>query len=286
MTKRRGLGRGLSSLIPVEDESSAPEGLVTVHISLIEPNPHQPRGSIEDSGLADLVASIKALGLIQPLIVTTSAVNQYTLIAGERRWRAARLAGLTHVQVIVKEATSLEMLEMALVENIQRADLNPIEEAHAYRQLINDFGQTQSEVASRIGKSRSTVANIVRLLNLPPDIQTAVVQGKISGAHARALLPLPTPEAQTAITKNIIKQDLSVRQVEAIVKKILEGEKPKPLQPTQLSPEHLELESQFRERLGTRVNIQKGAKGGKIIIHFYSDEDLQAIIESIIGDYN
>ena len=284
MTKRRGLGRGLSSLIPVEDEYTTLQGLVRVHINQIEPNPHQPRGSIDEKGLTDLAASIKTLGLIQPLIVTSSGADRYTLIAGERRWRAAQIAGLTQVQVIVKEATSQDMLEMALVENIQRADLNPIEEAHAYRQLIDEFDQTQSEVAKRVGKSRSTVANIVRLLNLPTDIQVEVVSGKISGAHARALLPLPSPEAQSALTKTIIKQDLSVRQVEAIVKKLLEGEKPKSPQQTQLPPEYLELESQFRERLGTRVNIQKGAKGGKVIIHFYSDDDLQAIVDSIVGD--
>ena len=284
MSRRRGLGRGLSSLIPVDDEISTIQGLIRVHIEQINPNPHQPRGSIDENDLADLAASIKTLGLIQPLIVTGSGLDQYTLIAGERRWRAAQIAGITHIQVIVKEATSQDMLEMALVENIQRADLNSIEEAHAYRQLIDEFGQTQSEVAKKVGKNRSTVANIVRLLNLPIDIQGAVVGGKISGAHARALLPLPSPESQTAITKNIIKQDLSVRQVEAIVKKFLEGEKPMPPKRTQLPPEYLDLESQFRERLGTRVDIQKGAAGGKVIIHFYSNDDLQAIVDSIVGN--
>ena len=283
MSKRRGLGRGLSSLIPVEDEVSAIQGLIRVHLEQIKPNPHQPRGSIDEKGIADLATSIKNLGLIQPLIVTGSGPDRYTLIAGERRWRAAKIAGLTHIQVIVKEATSQDMLEMALVENIQRSDLNSIEEAHAYRQLIDEFGQTQSEVAKRVGKNRSTVANIVRLLNLPMDIQAAVVEDKISGAHARALLPLPSPEAQTAITNIIIKQDLSVRQVEAIVKKMLDGEKPKPHKPSQLPPEYVELESQFRERLGTRVDIQKSSKGGKVIIHFYSNDDLQVIVDSIVG---
>lgn len=286
MSKRRGLGRGLSSLIPVEAENTPPAGLISVNITQIDANPHQPRGSFDEEGLAELAASIMSLGLIQPLIVTHAGDNQYQLIAGERRWRAAQIAGLSQVQVIVKEASSQEMLEMALVENIQRADLNSIEEAHAYRQLIDDFGQTQRDVAKRVGKSRSTVANICRLLNLPIEIQGAVVQGRLSGAHARALLPLPTPEAQIALTNNIVKQALSVRQVEAIVKKLMDGEKPRSPKPARRAPEYQELESQFRQNLGTKVDIQKGAKGGKVIIHFYSDEDLQVIVESIIGNDN
>ncbi len=284
MSKRRGLGRGLSSLIPVDDEITSIQSLLRVNINQISQTPHQPRGLIDENGLAALTASIKTLGLIQPLIVTGSGLDHYTLIAGERRWRAAQILGLSHIQVIVKEATSQDMLEIALVENIQRADLNTIEEAYAYKQLIDEFGQTQSEVAKKVGKSRSTIANIVRLLNLPVEIQAAVISGKISGAHARALLPLPSSEAQTAVSKNIIKQDLSVRQVEAIVKKLLAGERTRPHERPQLPAEYLDLESQFRERLGTRVDIQKGAKGGRVIIHFYSNDDLQAIVDSIVGD--
>ena len=210
--------------------------------------------------------------------------DRYTLIAGERRWRAAQMAGLVELPVVVKEASSQEMLELALIENIQRADLNPIEEAHAYRQLMEDFDLTQDEVASRVGKSRSTVANIVRLLNLPDNIQAAVMAGKISGAHGRALLPLERDEARTAVMNSIISRDLSVRQVEDIVKKILSAEKPTPRAPRSLPAEWSHLQTQFRQSLGTRVDIQKGQRGGKVIIHFYSDEDLQALYEAIVEE--
>ena len=284
MTKRRGLGRGLSSLIPVDESFDASTGMITVRIDEIEPNPHQPRGNIDKSSLNELAVSIKEHGLIQPIIVTSNDKGKYIIIAGERRWRAADLAGFDELQVIIKEATPQSMLEMALVENIQRDDLNAIEEAHAYRQLIDEFGLTQEDVSRRVGKSRSTVANIVRLISLPINIQSAVLDGDISGAHARALLPLPTPESQSSLMNTIIKRDLNVRQVEDIVKKMLAGEKPKPTLPKQRSPEVVELESQFQRSLGTKVTIQEGKKGGKIIIHFYSGEDLEAIYESIVGD--
>lgn len=285
MSKRRGLGKGLGSLIPTgKEEGAAESGLLMVPIESISPNPMQPRGKLDEQSLAELAASIREHGLIQPLVVRQGDFGDYTLIAGERRWRAAELAGLDEVPVVVKEASSQEMLELALIENIQRADLNSIEEAHAYEQLMADFGLTQEEVARRVGKSRSTVANIVRLLNLPDNIQAAVVQAKLSGAHARALLPLPTAEAQTAVMNSAINRELSVRQVEAIVKKILEGEKPKSRKEQKLPAEWNSLQSQFRQSLGTRVDIQKGQRGGKVVIHFYSDEDLQALYEAIVGD--
>ncbi|MGD8586792.1 MAG: ParB/RepB/Spo0J family partition protein, partial [Chloroflexota bacterium] len=200
MAKRKALGRGLGSLIPdsgqVEDSQS---GLVVVPLEAISPNPHQPRSNVDQEKLEELAASIRQHGLIQPLIVTQTAPGQYALIAGERRWRAATLAGLRELPVVVKEASPQEMLELAIIENVQRDDLNAIEEAVAYQQLIEEFGMTQEDVAKRVGKSRPTVANLVRLLNLGPDVQASVVDGRISGAHARALLPLPTPESQTAI---------------------------------------------------------------------------------------
>jgi ParB family chromosome partitioning protein len=318
MTKRRGLGRGLSSLIPGGDiEGSLETGLITLALYRISPNPHQPRSYMDEGELADLAESIREHGLIQPLIVNRSTDDNYTLIAGERRWRAARLAGLDTAPVVVKDVTAQSMLELALIENIQRADLNAVEEALAYKQLMTEFGLTQEEVAERVGKSRPAVANQVRLLNLPPNIQAAVVEGKIRGAHARALLPLPTAEVQSTAMKCIIEQGLSVRQVEALVKavslisepkaqsavidnmnkrglsvpqveviiqKTLSGEKPKPRPAEQVSAELIALESEFRQRLGTQVKIQKGVKGGKVVIHFYSDEELQAIYDAIIGD--
>ncbi len=285
MTKRRGLGRGLGSLIPGSDTTdTADSTLPIVAIDSISPNPHQPRSIMDEGELAELAASIREHGLIQPLIVNRVDENNYTLIAGERRLRAAKIAGLGQVPVVVKDATPQDMLELALVENIQRADLNALEEATAYQHLIVEFGLTQEEVADRVGKSRPTVANMVRLLNLPDNIQAAILDGRISGAHARALLPLPTREAQTTMMKNIIKQGLSVRQVEAIVKKMLIAEKPKPKAPKALPAELMALESQFRQSLGTRVNIEKGAQGGKVIIYYYSDEDLQSIYEAISGN--
>lgn len=285
MTKKRGLGRGLSSLIPPSDPKEAKEnGLIYVPLTAISPNPHQPRSRMDEEKLSELAISIGEHGLIQPLIVTRVAIGQYTLIAGERRWRAAGLAGLAEVPVLVIEASSQDMLELAIVENVQRDDLNALEEALAYNHLITDFGLTQEEVAVRVGKSRPTIANLVRLLNLPSNIQSAIVDGKISGAHARALLPLQTPEAQTEVMNIITNRDLSVRQTEAIVKKRLQGQKPKPKQVKSLAPELVELESLFRQTLGTKVNIQEGDNGGKVIIHYYSDEELQAIFEAIVDN--
>jgi ParB family transcriptional regulator, chromosome partitioning protein len=222
--------------------------------------------------------------LIQPLIVQREKEGQYTLIAGERRWRAAQLAGLTEAPAVVKDVSSQDMLEIALIENIQRADLNPLEEALAYQQLMSEFGLTQEKVAQRVGKSRPTIANMVRLLSLPPVIQEAVVDGRISGAHARTILPLPTAEMQTAVMNSVIQQDLSVRQTEVIVRKLLAGETPKPKAVPPPQPELTALESQFRQSLGARVHIEKGSKGGKVVIHFYSDEELQAIYEAIVKE--
>lgn len=285
MSKKSGLGRGLGSLIPGSDQPAPTEqsGLRMVQVKTIVPNPRQPRTHMDEEKLAELAASIREHGLIQPLIVRQEGTG-YTLIAGERRWRASQLAGLSEVPVVVKEASPQAMLELALIENIQRADLNPIEEALAYQQLIDDFGLTQEAVAGRVGKSRPTVANIVRLLNLPESIQEAVNNEQISGAHARALLPLPSPESQMAVMKSIISQGLSVRQVEAIVAKIKTAEKPKPRQVTRLSAEMAAIESEFRHRLGTQVKIQPGENGGRVVINYYSDEELQAIYEAIVGD--
>lgn len=285
MSQRRGLGRGLNSLIPPGDSDKSEEGgLLTVPVNSISPNPLQPRTEMDDQSLAELSESIKEHGLIQPLIVRQDGKGKYTLIAGERRWRAAQMAGFSELPVVVKEASSQEMLEIALIENIQRADLNPIEEAHAYQQLVDEFNLTQETVAARVGKSRPTIANTLRLLNLPAAIQAAVLGGKISGAHARALLPLDTEEAQTAVMRGIIKRELSVRQVEEIVKKINSAAKPTPKPPRTLPPEWSYLQSQFRQTLGTRVDIQRGRKGGKLVIHFYSDEDLHALYEAIVDE--
>lgn len=282
--KRQALGRGLDALFSPAGERPAHEGGVRqVAIERIIPNPRQPRTVMDDDKLAELAASIKIHGLIQPIIVTET-VEGFVLIAGERRWRASRLAGLEQVPVIVKETTPQDMLELALIENVQRADLNALEEAHAYRQLIDEFGLTQEAVAERVGKARSTVANLVRLLTLPEAIQAAVNDRRLSGAHARALLPLPSPEMQIAAMKQVIKLGLSVRQTETLVTNLMAEKKPEAKQRRELPPELADLQGQFEAALGTRVNIEKGARGGRVVIHFYSDEDLNAIYESIVGE--
>ncbi len=282
-TKRPALGRGLDALFSTGERPARSEGARSVPTSQIAPNPRQPRTVLDEAKLAELAESIRVHGLIQPLIVTETAEG-FTLIAGERRWRAAQLAGLAEVPVVVKETTPQDMLELALIENVQRADLNAIEEAHAYRQLIDEFGLTQEAVAERVGKARSTVANLVRLLTLPEGIQAAVNDGRLSGAHARALLPLPTPEAQTAAMNQILRLELSVRQTETMVAGLLADQRPPPRPRRHLPPELAALQSRFEEALGTRVNIERGAKGGRVVIHFYSDEELNAIYDALGGE--
>lgn len=283
MSKKPGLGRGLEALIPTTGTRPANREVVrTVPLEDIRPNPRQPRNHMDEAKLAELAESIRTYGLIQPLIVT-EAGGGYTLIAGERRWRASRLAGLQEVPVIVKETTSQEMLEIALVENIQRDDLNPLEEGYAYQQLIEEFGLTQAEVAERVGKGRSTVANLVRLVALPDNIQQAVIDGRISGAHARALLALPTPEMQTAAMNQILRLDLSVRQTETLVRNLLQEKKPEPKPRSTLSPELAALQQEFEESLGTRVNIETKGQGGRLIIHYFSDDDLQALYDALVN---
>ena len=281
--KRSALGRGLNALIPSSGEQPRGDAVRVVLIDQIMPNPRQPRTVLDRDKLAELAASIQVHGLIQPLVVTET-VEGFVLIAGERRWRASQLAGLEQVPVIVKETTPQDMLELALIENIQRADLNALEEAHAYRDLSDEGGLTQEPAAARVRTARTTVANLLRLLNLPENIQTAVIEERMSGAHARALLPLKTPEAQTAAMNQVLKLNLSVRQTEALVASLLADRRPEPRPRKQLPPELAELQGRFERILGTRVNIEQGAKGGRVVIHYYSDEDLNAIYTTLSGD--
>jgi ParB family chromosome partitioning protein len=281
MTKRKSLGRGLNALIPSEPEHQTSSGTRTVAVLDISPNPRQPRTIMDEAALAELAASIREHGLIQPLIVSMEG-DKFVLIAGERRWRAAQLAGLATVPVVVKETTPQEMLELAIIENIQRADLNALEEALAYRQLMDEFGLTQEEVADRVGKARSTVANLVRLLQLPADVQQSVLDGRLSGAHAREILRLPTAEQQIQAKNQMVRLGLNRRQAAALVDSLLAEKKPQPKPRKSLSPEMLALQEQFERTLGTRVAIvDEGDKGGRVVIYFYSDEELQAIYESI-----
>jgi len=282
MKQRSGLGRGLEALIPTESDQPESSSVRQVPVENIKPNPRQPRTIIENDALLELSASIKEHGLIQPLIVTGSAPD-FTLIAGERRWRAAQLAGFTHVPVIVKETTPQEMLELAIIENIQRADLNALEESFAYRHLMDDFGLTQEEVSARVGKGRSTIANSLRLLNLPLEAQQAVLDGHVSGAHAREILRLPTPEMQINATNRVVQLQLSRRQTVTLVDNLLVKQKPAPKVQKTLSPELLALQEEFEQSLGTRVNIVQGDKGGRVVVHYYNDEDLQAIYDIIVS---
>lgn len=281
MKERRGLGRGLEALIPVAERPAG--GVVVVPVSAISPNPMQPRTSLDADELAELAASIREHGLIQPLIVTQLGPERYQLIAGERRLQAARMAGLAAVPTIVKEATPQQALELALVENIQRADLNALEEANAFHQLVEEFGLTQEQVADRVGKSRVTVTNTLRLLKLPPEVQRALADGTIHEGHARALLGLPTAQAQTAALRVVVRRALSVRQTEEMVRR-LNADAPARKVPRGVSPETLALEEEFRRSLGTKVDLRRNRTGaGTLVIHFYSEEELQSLYDAIVG---
>lgn len=280
---KRGLGRGLSALIPGSEE----QGLAEVPIGSIGPNPLQPRTALAPETLAELAESIREHGILQPLIVTRTASGptEYTLIAGERRWRAAQLAGLATVPVIIQEASSREMLELALVENLQRTDLNPLEAAGAFRQLIDAFGLTQEQVAARVGKSRAAVANTLRLLTLPAAAREALASGQISEGHARALLGLRSQEAVRVALAQVLRQGLTVRETEALVQR-LNGERPAPKASGQrpTPPETQALEERFRQALGTKVSLVRGRKGGRLVIHFYSDEELDSLYRRLVGE--
>lgn len=291
MTKKRGLGKGLQALIPdsagqwepreVHENQEPETGIWRVRVEQIVPNPHQPRSPMGEAELAELAASIAEHGLIQPVIVTRTG-DAYQLIAGERRWRAAQQAGLETIPVIVKEATPQEMLELALVENIQRDDLNALEEATAYRQLMDEFGLTQEMVAERVSKSRSAVGNVVRLLKLPAVAQAALLEDRITEGHGRALLSLPTAEAQSAALQTVLKRGLSVRQTEELVRRLL-GQTPA-VAPRPVAPEIKAVQERLEQRLGTKVDLSHSDRGGRIVIHYYSDEELESILEQITGE--
>ena len=292
MTTKHGLGRGLGALIPPPRTAPPESGVRQIDLAQIEPNPRQPRHNLQSPALEELAASIREHGLLQPLLLTTAPGSniggpRYQLIAGERRWRAAKLAGLRQVPAIVRGTTPEQMLELALVENIQRADLNPLEEAEAYRALMDDFGLTQEQVARKVGKDRTTVANLLRLLKLPVALKQAVLDEKISEGHARALLQLNDEAHELSMLKTVIAKNLSVRQTEESVRRALEtpvrrnGQRHNGAQ-RELSPETRALEEDLRRALGTKVELVRSHKGGRIVIEFYSDEELDAIYRKIV----
>ena len=293
-SRRGGLGRGLDSLIPAQVPPSplavddpGPDALINAPIDQIQPNPYQPRGVMDRQKLEELAESIKLHGVMQPLIVTRAADGAgYVLIAGERRWRAARIAGSATVPAIVKEAAPQAMLELAIVENVVRADLSPLEEALAYRQLIDEFGLTQAAVAERVGRSRVSVTNTLRLLNAPEQVRDALSSGQITEGHARALLGLSNGPDQLAVLDLVLSRALNVRQTEVLVRRWLSGGSPTG-ETRDRDPEEVRLEDRLRTALGTRVSFRKaapGASGGSLTIQFFSDEQLQALYDRLVGE--
>lgn len=276
--QRRALGKGLKALIPVAEEKQT--GILEIPIEDVRPNRYQPRKTFDDTKLADLISSIKKKGVVQPIIVQ-KVDSGYELIAGERRWRAAQKAGMNKIPALIKEVTNEESLELALIENIQRENLNPMEESRAYQRLADEFNLTQEEIAKRVGKDRSSIANYVRLLKLPQEIQDSISNEELTMGHARALLSLNSAKEQISLKDRIIKKGMSVREVESIInrERQTKGESAKKI----VDIFKNRLEEELQRFLGTKVNIIKGRKRGKIEIVFYSDDDLERIIELIKG---
>lgn len=281
---RKALGRGIDALIPGANRGAAPEAApaetqspdLSVAIDKIRPNPRQPRTEFDEAALSELVGSIKVQGIIQPLLVRPMDDGDFELVAGERRLRAAERAGLTHVPVFVREISDGESLELALVENIQRDDLSPLEEATAYQRLINEFHHTQEEVAARVGKSRPAVANALRLLKLPDTIKRDLSRGRLTAGHARVLLSIDDPDAQLRAAKQIQTREMSVRDAEQLAA-VRKGAS----KPAARDPNRAALERQLSTALGTRVRIMPKGRGGRIEIEFYSPEELEGLVDRL-----
>lgn len=293
--ERPGLGRGLASLIPGPTGATEQVGGVSapaateIELAKIKSNPYQPRLRMEQEALEALAASIREHGVIQPVLLTRTG-DGYQLIAGERRVRAAQMAGLTTVPAVIREAANHAQLELAIVENVVRADLDPMEEAHAYRQLIDEFGMTQEKLAARFGRARSTIANSLRLLDTDPTVQAAVAARQITEGHARAIAGLPA-EGQRKLVPVVIAQDLSVRATEELVRRVRD-EQPKtatsapsarPTNGRAADPDLERVEEELRRSLGTKVSLVRSRRGGRIVIEYYSDEELGRIYDRLIG---
>jgi ParB family chromosome partitioning protein len=279
LERHSGLGRGLGALIPQTNPAGAAP--LEIPISRIRGNPYQPRQRVEQQALEGLAGSIAQHGVLQPVIVT-EVLDGYQLVAGGRRVRAAQMAGLDHVPAIVRQMAERDQLAVALVENLQRADLNAMEEAHAYRQLADEFGLSQDDIAARVGRARSTVANTLRLLDLEPAVQSALAEGAISEGHARALAGA-TPATQRQLLDAIPTRGLSVRQTEELVRRLREA----PVATARTAPQpDVELgrvEEELRRTLGTKVSLTRSRKGGRIVIEYYSDEELSRLVEQLTG---
>jgi ParB family chromosome partitioning protein len=278
--RHTGLGRGLASLIPQRAPSA---GITEIALAQIRPNPRQPRQRFDAEQLEALAASIREHGVLQPVLVTET-LDGYQLVAGERRLRASQLAGLDRIPAVIRQVADRDQLEVALVENLQRADLGPMEAAAAYQALATDFQLTHEEIARRIGRAKSTVTNTLRLLDLDPAVQTALVDGRISEGHARAIAALPV-DLQSRIANTVADQGLSVRQTEELVRRLREPRPAPTVSATtqRLDPDLERVEDDLRRRLGTKVTLARSRKGGRIIIEFYSDEELGQLYERLVG---
>jgi ParB family chromosome partitioning protein len=276
---RGGLGRGLASLIP---QRATPPGPVEIAIARVQRNPYQPRQVSDGADLQALADSIAEHGVLQPILVT-STIDGYQLIAGERRLRAAEMAGLERIPAVVREVAHQAQLELALIENLQRADLSPLEEAHAFRQLMDEFGLDQEAVAQRVGKARSSVANTVRLLDLAEPVRAALADGRISEGHARAIAGLPEPAGQAALLATVVARGLNVRQAEELARRLKEPASTPARKARSSDPDLERLEADLRTSLGTKVTVTSGRRGGRITIEYYGNDDLERLYERLVG---
>ncbi len=285
MPKRKtelGLGRGLNSLLGDPGIQTQESGGVTLPVSQVEPGLNQPRKSFDPAALEDLAQSIRLHGILQPLTVRRLPSGYYQIIAGERRWRAAKLAGLDEVPAIIIEADDRKVMELGLIENLQREDLNPAEEARGYRVLMEEYGLTQEQVAERMGKSRPAVTNTLRLLALPQEVMALVEAGTLSAGHARALLALPSPQLQVQAAKQVVSQQLSVRQTEALVKALQREKKARPREQRDELALYLgEAEKKLSGRLGRKVKIADRGEKGRIELEYYSAQDLEGLLDAL-----
>ena len=276
----RGLGRGLGALIP--PTAASRHGLRDVPVDAITPNPWQPRTSFDEQELEELAQSIREHGVLQPVLVSQQPDGTFQLITGERRWRAVQKAGMPTLPAMVKETTPQASLELALVENIQRRDLNPLEEAHAFRQLLDEHGLTQEQLGQRVGKSRVTITNTLRLLHLPDPVREALAGGEITEGHARAILMANGETARLRVLERVLAEHLSVRDTEALARE-LNTSRVRPPTEARPDPDVERLEDAFRQALGTRVRLVKGRRGGgRLVISFFSEEELRGLYEAIV----
>jgi ParB family transcriptional regulator, chromosome partitioning protein len=279
--EKRALGKGLSALLPESGDMRSPgQEVQQIAMDLIVPNRFQPRTDFPETELLELAESLRQNGVLQPVLVRRKGDGFFELIAGERRFRAAKLAGIPALPAIVRNSSDQQAMELALVENLQRKDLNPMESARAYHRLINEFGFTQDAVAVRIGKDRSSIANLIRLMHLPLEIQDLVQSGALSTGHAKVILGLPTQDSQLALARRILAEQLSVRQAELLTVEQLQSSKPK--RGLRHVRPHRDLEERLQKRLGTRVSLVTGRRGGKLVLHYFSPEELDRLIEMLL----